>query len=104
MLGRVRALEATRRGRRSFGGNVLRENVMAGKKALQLETGAGLTHEGGNVEPGEVVGDPGLPLVGLFEHLSGRAEAPDDEAPEQGGGDCRRDDLREREREREREN
>ena len=56
----------------------------------------GLTHEGADVEPGEVVGDPALPLVDLVAHITRVHEAPEDEAPEQedrhrGGDDLRGD-------------
>jgi hypothetical protein len=49
------------------------------------------THEGGDVEPGEVLGDPGLPLAGLGVEIRGLDETRDGEAPEdddgEGGGD-----------------
>ena len=53
-----------------------------------------MTHKGGDVEPGEVVGDPGLPLLNLSVHVLGLDETPDDEAPEQDDGDSGRDHLR----------
>ena len=53
-----------------------------------------MTHKGGDVEPGEVVGDPGLPLINLLVHVLGPEEAPQDEAPEEDDGDNGRDNLR----------
>lgn len=55
-----------------------------------------MTHEGADVEPGEVVGDPALPLVDLVAHVTRVHEAPEDEALEQedrhrGGDDLRGD-------------
>jgi hypothetical protein len=46
-----------------------------------------LTHKGGDVEPGEVIGDPGLPLLNLGVHVSRSDEAPQDEAPEEEDGE-----------------
>ena len=52
-----------------------------------------MTHEGADVEPGEVVGDPALPLVDLGVHVSGLNEPPDDEAPQQDDRETGGDDL-----------